>query len=150
MGDSSGGCLATRLNQKLGEFCSLFVSKDSVQSRYQFKSKGVKLMSSVVKIIQPSGILDGISANQLRREINDVVETGADIVLVDFQDITFMNSTGLGALVSTLRSVRSAGGELFICSLNEQVQMIFQLTKMDRVFKTFTNRDDFEQKVISR
>jgi anti-anti-sigma factor len=107
-------------------------------------------MSSVVKIIQPSGILDGISANQLRREINDVVETGADIVLVDFQDITFMNSTGLGALVSTLRSVRSAGGELFICSLNEQVQMIFQLTKMDRVFKTFTNRDDFEQKVISR
>ncbi|GAB4185074.1 MAG: STAS domain-containing protein [Coleofasciculaceae cyanobacterium] len=107
-------------------------------------------MSSVVKIIQPSGILDGISANQLRREINDVVETGADIVLVDFQDITFMNSTGLGALVSTLRTVRSAGGELFICSLNEQVQMIFQLTKMDRVFKMFTNRDEFEQKVISR
>jgi anti-anti-sigma factor len=107
-------------------------------------------MSSVVKVIQPSGILDGISANQLRREINDVVETGADIVLVDFQDITFMNSTGLGALVSTLRSVRSAGGELFICSLNEQVQMIFQLTKMDRVFKMFANRDDFEQKIISR
>ncbi|HEY9673174.1 MAG TPA: STAS domain-containing protein [Waterburya sp.] len=106
-------------------------------------------MSSVVKVIQPSGILDGVSANQLRREINDVVENGADIVLVDFQNITFMNSTGLGALVSTLRTVRSAGGELFICSLNEQVQMIFNLTKMDRVFKTFTNRDEFERKILA-
>ncbi len=106
-------------------------------------------MSSVVKVIQPSGILDGASANQLRREINDVVENGVDIVLVDFQNITFMNSTGLGALVSTLRTVRSAGGELFICSLNEQVQMIFNLTKMDRVFKTFTNRDEFERKILA-
>jgi anti-anti-sigma factor len=104
-------------------------------------------MGSVVKVIQPSGILDGISANQLRREINDVVENGADIVLVDFQDVTFMNSTGLGALVSTLRTVRSAGSELFICSLNEQVQMIFKLTKMERVFKPFTNRDEFEREI---
>jgi anti-sigma B factor antagonist len=106
-------------------------------------------MSSTVKVIQPSGILDGASANQLRRDINDVVENGANIVLVDFQDITFMNSTGLGALVATLRSVRSAGSELFICSLNEQVQMIFQLTKMDRVFKPLANRDEFDQKVIA-
>lgn len=106
-------------------------------------------MSSVVKVIQPCGILDGISANQLRREISDAVENGADMILVDFQDITFMNSTGIGALVSTLRTVRSAGSELFICSLNEQVQMIFKLTKMDRVFKPFTNRDEFERKIMA-
>lgn len=106
-------------------------------------------MSSTVKVIQPSGILDGISANELRREITDVVEKGADIVLVDFQNITFMNSTGLGALVATLRTVRSAGSELFICSINEQVQMIFRLTKMDRVFKPFPNRDEFERKILA-
>lgn len=106
-------------------------------------------MNSVVKVIQPSGILDGINANELRREISDIVENGANIVLVDFQDITFMNSTGLGALVSTLRTVRSAGGELFICSLNEQVKMIFTLTKMDRVFKMFPDRDEFEQKILA-
>ncbi|MDP8966842.1 MAG: STAS domain-containing protein [Cyanobacteriota bacterium] len=106
-------------------------------------------MTSIVKVVQPSGILDGISVNQLRREINDIVEKGANIVLVDFQDVTFMNSSGLGALVSTLKVVRSAGSELFLCSLSDQVKMIFQLTKMDRVFKTFANRDEFEQKVVS-
>ncbi|HEY9638049.1 MAG TPA: STAS domain-containing protein [Coleofasciculaceae cyanobacterium] len=106
-------------------------------------------MSSSVKIIQPSGILDGITVNSLRREISDIVEGGVNIVLVDFQDVTFMNSSGLGALVSILRSVRSTGAELFICSLSEQVKMIFELTKMDRVFKPFANRDEFEEKVAS-
>lgn len=106
-------------------------------------------MNSSVKIIKPSGILDGVTVNELRREISDIVEKGTDIVLVDFQDVTFMNSSGLGALVSTLKVVRSAGAELFICSTSEQINMIFQLTKMDRVFKTFANRDEFEQKVVS-
>jgi anti-anti-sigma factor len=106
-------------------------------------------MSSLVKIVQPSGILDGVSVNQLRREISDLVESGANIVLVDFQDVTFMNSSGLGALVSTLKVMRSAGAELFLCSLSDQVKIIFQLTKMDRVFKTFANRGEFEQKVAS-
>ncbi len=106
-------------------------------------------MNSTVKIVQPSGILDGVSVNQLRREISDLVESGANIVLVDFQDVTFMNSSGLGALVSTLKVMRSAGAELFLCSLSDQVKIIFQLTKMDRVFKTFANRDEFEQKVAS-
>lgn len=104
-------------------------------------------MSSTVKIVQPSGILDGISANQLRSEVSDLIGNGADIILIDFQDITFMNSTGLGALVSTLKTVSAAGSQLFICSLNEQVQMIFKLTKMDHVFKTFVDRNEFEQNV---
>jgi anti-anti-sigma factor len=102
-----------------------------------------------MKVIQPSGILDGVAVNGLRREITDIVEGGTNIVLVDFQDVTFMNSSGLGALVSTLRVVRSAGAELFLCSLSEQVRMIFELTKMDRVFKMFNSRNEFEEKVAS-
>ena len=106
-------------------------------------------MNSSMKVIQPSGILDGVAVNGLRREITDIVEGGTNIVLVDFQDVTFMNSSGLGALVSTLRVVRSAGAELFLCSLSEQVKMIFELTKMDRVFKMFNSRNEFEEKVAS-
>jgi anti-sigma B factor antagonist len=117
------------------------------QIKLAIETPGVTTMNTSVKIIQPSGILDGVTVNALRRDISDLVESGVEIVLVDFQDVTFMNSSGLGALVATLRVVRSAGAELFVCSLSEQVNMIFQLTKMDRVFKTFANRDEFEEKV---
>ncbi|MBD2186379.1 STAS domain-containing protein [Aerosakkonema funiforme] len=106
-------------------------------------------MDSVVKIVQPAGMLDSSKGSLFRQEINSLVENGATIVLVDFQDVTFMDSSGLGSLVLALKTVRAAGGKLFICSINEQVKMLFELTSMDRVFQIFANRDEFDRKLDS-
>ena len=102
-----------------------------------------------VKVVHPSGILDGIRANQLRRDINDIVATGADIVLIDLKDVNFIDSSGLGALVSAMKTVRTGGGQLFVCSLNDQVKMVFELTKMDRVFENFADQDEFNRQVLA-
>ena len=103
-------------------------------------------MPPVVKIVQPDGILDGSKAGQFRQEIIKHVESNVDIVLIDFQHVTFMDSSGLGALVLALKTVRAAGGKLFICSVNEQIRMLFELTSMDRVFEIFSDREDFNNK----
>ncbi len=105
-------------------------------------------MSSVIKTFQPSGILDGIQGTQLRREITSAVDTGVEIVLLDLQDITFMNSSGLGTLLAALRTVKTTGGDIFICSLNEQVKMMFKMTKMERIFKVFNNQDEFKTAIL--
>jgi len=102
-------------------------------------------MSNDVNVVQPSGILDSIKGNQLRREINNIVENGAKAVLIDLSDITFMDSSGLSALVSSLKTVRTAGGKLSLCGINDQVRMVFELTRMDRVFEIFPNRDEFNK-----
>ncbi|NJK74770.1 MAG: STAS domain-containing protein [Oscillatoriales cyanobacterium RU_3_3] len=104
-------------------------------------------MSPVVKIIQPSGILDGTKAGEFRQEINLLVEEGADVVLIDFQDVTFMDSSGLGALVLALKTVRAAGSQLVVCSINEQIRILFELTSMDRVFEIFPSRSAFDSKI---
>lgn len=104
-------------------------------------------MSPTIKVVQPSGILDGIRGNQLRRDISDVVASGADTVLIDLQDVTFMDSSGLSSLISAQRIVRTAGGKLFLCSINDQAQMLFELTKMNRVFEIFADREEFNSKV---
>jgi anti-anti-sigma factor len=106
-------------------------------------------MSPVVKVVQPSGILDGTKAGQFRQEITNLVESNVDIVLIDFKDVTFMDSSGLGALVLALKTVRASGSKLFICSVNEQIKMLFELTSMDRVFEIFPTREDFESAVLS-
>ncbi|MEB3338246.1 MAG: STAS domain-containing protein [Leptolyngbyaceae bacterium] len=106
-------------------------------------------MSRQVKIFQPTGILDGARANQLRREISEVITSGPDVVLLDLKEVTFMDSSGLGALVSALKSVRSSGGKLFVCSINDQVKMLFELTSMDRVFEIYPNQDAFHQAVLA-
>jgi anti-anti-sigma factor len=59
-----------------------------------------------------------------------------------------MDSSGLGALVLSLKTVRSAGGKIFICSINDQIKMLFELTDMDRVFEIFNNREELEQKIL--
>ena len=61
-------------------------------------------MSASVKILEPSGILDSIKGHELRLEINDAVNAGTDIVLIDLKNIKFMDSSGLGALVSAKKN----------------------------------------------
>ncbi|MDJ0674463.1 MAG: STAS domain-containing protein [Calothrix sp. MO_167.B42] len=106
-------------------------------------------MTNEFKIVQPSGILDGQTTNNLRREIIDLVEGGANVILVDLQEVTFMNSSGIGALVAAFKAVRAANSQMYLCSLSDQLQMIFQLTKMEKVFKIFQNRDEFADNVMS-
>ncbi len=103
-------------------------------------------MPTVVKVVQPDGILDGTKASQFRQEISDLVASNVDLVLIDFKNVTFMDSSGLGSLVLALKTVRAAGGKLFVCSVNEQIRMLFELTSMDRVFEIFPTRKDFEDK----
>lgn len=104
-------------------------------------------MNPVVKIVQPAGILDGTKAAKFRQDVSESVDKDTEVVLVDFKDVTFMDSSGLGALVLSLKAVRAAGAQLTLCSLNDQIKMLFELTSMDRVFEIFPNREEFEQQL---
>ena len=105
------------------------------------------LMSSTVRVIQPTGALDSTSGDLLRQEIIDVIEVGAKTVLIDCKQIDFVDSSGLGALVMAMRTVRESGGRLSICSINDQLRMLLELTSMDDVFEVFTSQEAFNQAV---
>ena len=102
-------------------------------------------MNPVLKVVQPSGILDGTKASEFRQEVSHSVDKKPDIILIDFKDVTFMDSSGLGALVLSLKTVRAAGVKLALCSVNDQIKMLFELTSMDRIFEIFSNREEFNQ-----
>lgn len=104
-------------------------------------------MSSMVKIIQPAGILDSVNGNRFRREIGDLVESGVNTVLIDCRDVELMDSSGLGALVMALKTLRAADGKLFLCSVNDQLKMVLELTGMDDVFEVFASQAEFDQAV---
>ena len=107
-------------------------------------------MTSTIRIFEPSGILNAIAGNELRREISDiVVNNEVDILLIDMSKVTFIDSSGLGALVAAMQSVRNAKRELFICSINAQVKMLFELTKIDRVLNILSDREEFNNKVAT-
>ncbi|WP_041237795.1 STAS domain-containing protein [Gloeothece citriformis] len=104
-------------------------------------------MTYKIKVIRPSGILGEAQALEFRQEISKLLEEKTDIIVVDFKDVTFMDSSGLGGLVVALKTVRLAGAKLFLCSINDQVKMLFQLTSLDRIFEIFSSREELEQKI---
>ncbi|MEM9809223.1 MAG: STAS domain-containing protein [Cyanobacteria bacterium P01_D01_bin.56] len=106
-------------------------------------------MTAIIKILKPTGMLDGATTNELRNQVMDLIQQGADIVLLEMENVTFMNSSGIGALVAILKMVRAREKQLYLCGLSDQVNMIFKLTKMDRVFKPFIDRVEFETKIVT-
>ncbi|MBD0390859.1 MAG: STAS domain-containing protein [Nostoc sp. C3-bin3] len=106
-------------------------------------------MNLSVTVLELSGILDGIRGNELRRQMNGILANGSDIVLLDMKEVNFIDSSGLGALVSAAQMVRNANGKLFVCSISDQVRMLFELTKMDRIFQSFADQEEFKRQVLA-
>lgn len=98
------------------------------------------------KVIQPTEFMDDSSTNQLRHEIINAMADGVKTILVDLQDVAFMNSSAIGALVAILKVVQEKDGAISLCSLNEQVKTLFALTKMDHIFDIYADRHEFMQK----
>ncbi len=101
-------------------------------------------MSNELKVMQPSGRLDVTTAADFRRQVNDIASAvnPPKHLVVDLQEISFMDSSGLGALVSALKSIRNSNGEMVICGANDQVQMLFELTSMTKIFKIYPTIDE--------
>jgi anti-sigma B factor antagonist len=103
------------------------------------------MIQTKVEVIKPLGVLDSSQANELRQSIIARIQAGSKLILINLQDVVFIDSSGLGALVMVLKSVKSSGSRLFLCSVGEQPRMLFELTGVDRVFEIFSNQAEFNK-----
>ncbi|MGV3617593.1 MAG: STAS domain-containing protein [Fimbriimonas sp.] len=71
-----------------------------------------------------------------RNAITPVVEKNEQVVL-DLSRVAFMDSTGLGAMLSCLRSLKAKNGSLKLASLTPEVEQLFEMVLMDRVFDIY-------------
>jgi anti-anti-sigma factor len=103
-------------------------------------------MSRIIEIIEPVGRLDIKNAPQFRKQVGEIAEKKPNLLLVDLTNVSFMDSAGLGVLVSALKAMRSIGAEMVLCSPNEQVSMLFELTSMAKIFNIYSSREQFNSK----
>ncbi|MFW6775068.1 STAS domain-containing protein [Nocardioides sp. CPCC 205120] len=88
-----------------------------------------------IAVVVPRGRLNMVAARQLRETLTGVVGGGTNRVVVDLAETTFLDSSGLGALISGLKTARQAGGDLRIARPTPGVQAVFELTNMDKVLR---------------
>lgn len=101
-------------------------------------------MRSITKIVQPSNVTIAL-ATQFQSEIRTAIESGVDIVLVDLKSITSVTSAGFIELVKGLKLARRSNCQLLICSANQQLKMLFELTGLDELFNVVSDVHEAHQ-----
>lgn len=107
-------------------------------------------MSQQVKVLTLKKNLNAETSSEFQQDIAEIIDSGVTTVLVDCKNITFLDSSGLGSLVLAFKTLRDAGTRMVLCSINEQVRMIFELTSMNEVFEIFPSQDAFNQVLVTK
>lgn len=76
-------------------------------------------------------------ADELREKFNYLMKDGEKNFVLDFRKCTFIDSTGLGVLVSVYKKCKSINGSFKLYSINEQVMKIFSMTRLDKIFEIY-------------
>ncbi|MBV8050163.1 MAG: STAS domain-containing protein [Acidobacteriaceae bacterium] len=88
-----------------------------------------------VTIIDLSGrITLGEETDAVRKTIRDLVNKGAKKIVLNLADVSYIDSSGVGELVSSYTAVRNAGGELKLLNLTKKVHDLLQVTKLYTIF----------------
>jgi anti-sigma B factor antagonist len=93
-------------------------------------------MNDVAVVQIPVDELDASNAGELKRDIAPVLEANTRLV-IDLSRLRFIDSSGLGAMLSCLRQLSAKNGDLKLCGMSRQVRATFELVRMHRIFDIF-------------
>lgn len=91
-------------------------------------------------ITVPRMDLDASNADEFKRDAAPLVE-GHPSVVLDFGGVGFMDSAGLGAVLSVYKKVRSEGGRFGVFGLSPEVSALFDLVRMRRLFDVYADKE---------
>ena len=86
--------------------------------------------------------LDANNSEELKAELHRLFDSGTKDLVIDLKEIHFIDSSGLGVLVSGYKNASIVHGSLKLSNLQTQVKSMFELTRLHRVFDIFTTVDD--------
>ena len=95
-----------------------------------------------VVVVSVDGQLIVGNRQELKQKVLQELEGDARKFLIDFTGTGYIDSSGLGVLVSLSKKVREQGGELRLSSLNEDLRTLFELTKLDTLFRIAGSRQE--------
>ncbi|HOX24627.1 MAG TPA: STAS domain-containing protein [Candidatus Krumholzibacteria bacterium] len=94
-------------------------------------------------VLQLSGdILGGPDYELFTRTIKELIDEGHVDLVLDMGKVRYINSTGLGVLVSGFTTLRKNMGQMKICNLSTRIDRLFSVTSLTAVFPTFESLDD--------
>ena len=101
----------------------------------------VRMKGNDVTVIVLRGEIGTETVNEFKDKIDQIVADGKFNLVIDFQEVGYLNSMGLGVVAATLKKVKKAKGDLKLVNLSPAVQELFELTRLTKVFEIFDSED---------
>jgi len=98
-------------------------------------------IGDVAAVVVPVDELDASNASELKRDIAPLLQANTKVVL-DLSRVRFMDSSGLGAMLSCLRQLSARKGDLKLCGMSKQVRGAFELVRLHRIFDIYPSRTE--------
>lgn len=96
-----------------------------------------------VLVVTLSGeYLDASTVKDFKADISQVMEGEIKKVVFDMSGLQFIDSSGLGAILSCLRKLNGAGGDLKLCGMTKPVRALFELVRMHRIMDIYNTREE--------
>ncbi len=95
-----------------------------------------------VKVFGLSGDVDMYSSPQFRKELLSMVGKKPAMLLIDFKEVSYIDSSGIATLVEGLRGMMSHGGKMKLLGIPDRIVEIFSFSKLDKVFDICGTLDD--------
>jgi len=96
--------------------------------------------AGAVTVVTVNGELTVANRGGLRETVLAQLAGGGETFLIDFASTGYIDSSGLGVLVSLSKRIREKGGRLRLAGLNQDLRTLFELTKLDALFQISENR----------
>ncbi|MCB0060901.1 MAG: STAS domain-containing protein [Caldilineaceae bacterium] len=108
----------------------------NIQKRAIQAAQATNMQTNAITMIDLHGRLDAHQSKAVDNALIDHIEEGSQTI-VNLRGVHFIDSTGLAILVRAVKRHREQSGELLLCELQQPVQIILELTKLERVFSIY-------------
>jgi len=95
-----------------------------------------------VPVLAVRGEVDVSTAPDVRERLLALAEAGTTLAVVDLSEVSFVDSTALGVLVSGVKRLRNNGGDLRLVVTQPHIAKVFEITGLTEVFKIFPTADE--------
>lgn len=94
------------------------------------------------KIVMLNGKLDTNTTPTAEGEINTLLDSGASKLLINFEQLSYISSSGLRLLLATAKKLKASGGDLKVCALNEMATEVFEVSGFTSILNVFASEQD--------
>ncbi len=102
----------------------------------------VRELEDDIAVLDVDGDIDLYSASDLRDSVFEQIDIGKTKVIINLENVTYIDSSGIGTLITSLSKIKKINGKMCIINVYDSVKKVFELTKLTTFFKIYTSENE--------